>query len=180
KAPDAQLRAFLLCGWLAGLRRLEAAGLEWEETALAPYLDLGRDRIVLPAALVKAAEDQWVPLDPFLKEALLALPRHGQKVFRFVNGRGEPVAPSTISQLVVDLAKQAGVKLSMRSLRRGFGCRYAGKVPAQVLQRLMRHANIATTMAFYANVDDAVEEAVLGRKEDREKRPESLSPFRET
>src|SRR5271170_3034488 len=26
-----------------------------------------------------------------------------------------------------------------RSLRRGFGCRYAVKVPAQVLQKLMRH-----------------------------------------
>jgi hypothetical protein len=54
------------------------------------------------------------------------------------------------------------VKLTMRSLRRGFGCRYAGKVPAQVLQRLMRHANITTTMTYYANVDDAAMEAVLG------------------
>jgi integrase len=52
----------------------------------------------------------------------------------------------------------------MRTLRRGFGCRYAGKVPAQVLQRLMRHANITTTMQFYANVDAAVEEAVLGQE----------------
>jgi integrase len=50
----------------------------------------------------------------------------------------------------------------MHSLRKGFGCRYAGKVPAQVLQRLMRHANIALTMTYYANVDDAVMAAVLG------------------
>jgi hypothetical protein len=47
-------------------------------------------------------------------------------------------------------------------MRRGFGCRYAGKVPAQVLQRLMRHSNITITMSYYANVDDAVMEAVLG------------------
>jgi integrase len=52
----------------------------------------------------------------------------------------------------------------MKTLRRGFACRYAGKVPAQVLQRLMRHANISTTMAFYANVDDAAMEAVLGQR----------------
>jgi hypothetical protein len=38
----------------------------------------------------------------------------------------------------------------------------AGKVPAQVLRRLMRHADIKTTMGYYANVDDAVMEAVLG------------------
>jgi integrase len=67
-----------------------------------------------------------------------------------------------VSQVICRLARAAGVRLSMRSLRRGFGCRYAGKVPAQVLQKLMRHASIATTVTFYANVDDAAEEAVLG------------------
>jgi hypothetical protein len=50
----------------------------------------------------------------------------------------------------------------MHSLRKGFGCRYASHVPAQVLQKLMRHANIKTTMDYYANVDAAVEAAVLG------------------
>jgi hypothetical protein len=62
------------------------------------------------------------------------------------------------------LAKKAGVKLTMKSLRRGLGCRYAGKVSAHVLQKLMPHANIKTTLDYYANVDDAVEEAVLGPK----------------
>ena len=52
----------------------------------------------------------------------------------------------------------------MHSLRKGFGCRFAGKVPAQVLQKLMRHANITMTMKYYANIDEAVEEAVLGPK----------------
>jgi integrase len=74
------------------------------------------------------------------------------------------VTPSGMSKLVDTVAHRAGVRLSMRSLRRGFGCRHAGKVPAQVLQRLMRHAKIDTTMNFYANVDDAVEEAILGPK----------------
>ncbi len=70
--------------------------------------------------------------------------------------------PKGISERIIRLAKKAGVKLSMHSLRRGFGCRYAGKVSAHVLQRLMRHANIATTMNYYANIDAAVEDAVLG------------------
>jgi integrase len=61
KAPDLNLRAYLLTGWLAGLRLAEAAALEWEPTETAPYLDPGRGRIVLPAELVKAVEDQWVP-----------------------------------------------------------------------------------------------------------------------
>jgi integrase len=162
KAPDANLRAYLLCGWLAGLRLTEAASLEWEPTPEAPYLDLARNRIILPAEFVKATEDQWVPLDPVLRAALEALPRCGRKVFRFVARDGHPICPTAIGERVIRLAKKAGVKLTMHSLRKGFGCRYAAKVPAQVLQRLMRHANIGLTMRFYANVDDAVEEAVLG------------------
>jgi sulfatase maturation enzyme AslB (radical SAM superfamily) len=50
----------------------------------------------------------------------------------------------------------------MKSLRRGFGYRSAGKVPAQVLQKAMRHANIKTTLDYDANVDEAAEEVILG------------------
>jgi integrase len=162
KATDQQMRALLLCGSLAGLRLNEARLLEWEHTDKAPWVDLGRDRIWLPAGFVKAVEDQWVPLDPSLRDVLAALPRHGRRVFRFLAEDGHEIGDVAVSHRVVALAKLAGVRLSMRSLRRGFGCRYAGKVPAQVLQKLMRHANIKTTMDYYANVDEAVMEAVLG------------------
>jgi integrase len=164
KAPDQNMRSYLLCGWLAGLRLREAFYLEWESTGEAPYLDLARDRIVLPAEFAKAVEDQWLPLDPALKEVLVQLPRHGKRVFRFVARDGRPVTEGAISDRVIRLAKRAGVRLSMHTLRKGFGCRYAGKVPAQVLQRLMRHANIKTTLDYYANIDAAVEEAVLGQQ----------------
>lgn len=164
KAPDQQTRVFLLCGWLAGLRRKEAMELEWVESTDAPWVDFARDRIILPAVFTKAVEDQWVPLDPELRKALEALPRHGRKVFRFVRSDGQPVTLDAVSLRVKRLAHQAGVKLTIKTLRKGFGCRYAGKVPAQVLQKLMRHSNIAITMDYYANVDDAVEAAVLGRQ----------------
>jgi integrase len=164
-AGDPQMQAYLLCGWPAGLRLNEALDLEWEATHEAPYLDLARRRIVLPAEFVKAVKDQWVPLDHELQAALEALPRQGKKVFRFRTRRsGRPIKFGAVSQRVIALARRAGVRLTMRSLRRGFGCRYAGKVPAQVLQKLMRHSDIKTTMSYYANVDDAVEAAVLGDK----------------
>ena len=162
KAPDANMHGYLLAGWLGGLRLGEAAELEWEPTDKVPWVDLGRNRIVFPAEFVKAVEDQWVPLDPLLRQALEALPRYGKKVFRFVDTAGKPLTRSGISDRVTDLAKKAGVRLTMHSLRKGFGCRYAGKVSAHVLQRLMRHANIKTTLDYYANIDAAVEEAVLG------------------
>jgi integrase len=164
KAPDDNMRAYLLCGWLAGLRLDEAFRLGWEPAEDAPHVDLAADRIVLPAEFAKADRDQWVPLDPMLREALLALPRRGRRVFLFTARAGRPVGVKAVCHRVIRLAKRAGVKLSMHTLRKGFGCRYAGRVPAQVLQKLMRHSNIKTTMDYYANVDDAVMEAVLGPK----------------
>jgi integrase len=174
KAPDQTMRAYLLCGWLAGLRLREAFYLEWETTETAPYLDLTRNRIVLPAGFVKSVEDQWLPLDPALKEVLVQLPRHSKRVFRFIARDGHAVTESAISDRVIRLAKNAGVRLSMHTLRKGFGCRYASKVPAQVLQRLMRHSDIKTTMDYYANIDVAVEEAILGlqRNSSRNSTPE--------
>jgi integrase len=155
RTPDDSMRAFLLSGWLAGLRLGEALALEWEETKEAPWLDWARDRIVFPAGFVKGCEDQWVPLDPELRQALEALPRADRRVFPFTNRR-------RTEKGITQLARRAGVRLTMKSLRRGFGCRYAARVPAQVLQRLMRHSNIQLTMTYYANVDDAVMDAVLG------------------
>src|SRR5262249_32338433 len=151
KVSDGQVRAFLLCGWLAGLRLEETFLLEREATTRAPWVDSARDRVWLPAEVVKGAEDQWVPLDPGLRAALEALLVRGRRFFHFTDGRGgkcegRAVGVSAVGERIIRLAKRAGVKLTMRSLRRGFGCRYAGQVPAQVLQKLMRHANITTTM----------------------------------
>src|SRR5262249_39001938 len=133
KAPDANLKAFLRAGWLTGLRLHEAAALEWEVNDRPPWVDLAGDRIVFPAEFVKAVQDQWARLAPELRPELLALPRHGRRVFRFVTKRGRPVGLSAVGERVIRLAKKAGVRLTMHSLRKGFGCRYAGKVPAQIL-----------------------------------------------
>jgi integrase len=168
KAEDANMRAFLLSGWLAGLRLNEACALEWEETNETPYIDLARERIVFPAGFVKAVEDQWVPLDSELREALLELPQHDRKVFRFVDRRSGKLRnlPRSVivSHRISKMARQAGVRLTMKSLRRGFGCYWAARVPAQVLQKLMRHSDIKITMDYYANVDDAVMQAIRGRE----------------
>ncbi len=157
-AGDPFMRAFLACGWLAGLRLGEAQLLSWEPSDRVPWLDFDRQRIWLPAGFVKAVEDQWLPLDPQLRAMLEALPRNGSHVFPW-----HALSREAAGDRVIALARRAGVPLTMRSLRRGFGCRYADRVPAQVLQRLLRHSKIETTLGFYVNVDSAVEEAILGR-----------------
>lgn len=137
---DVEMRAYLLCGWLAGLRLAEAWALEWQENDKAPWVDFHRQRIILPAEFVKAPRDQWVPLDAQLAAALGELPRIGRRVFRSIGK-----TPHATGDRISILAKQAGVRLTMKSLRKGFGCRYAAKVSAHVLQKLMRHANTGET-----------------------------------
>jgi integrase len=164
KAPDDLWRAYLLCGWWAGLRLSEASQLRWEPSEEWPWVDFEGNRIVLPAVFAKSAEDQSVPMHPVLRQALEALPRTDPKVFPFRSRKGgKPMTRAGISSRVRLIARQAGVRLSMHKLRKGFGCRVAkklGKGNAPVLHSLMRHSSMQITMDYYASVDDALQDAI--------------------
>lgn len=164
KAPNALWRAFLLCGWWAGLRLSEVRELRWEKSDRWPWIDFEGNRVMLPAAFAKSGADQLVPLHPTLRRTLAELPRSCDKVFPFRSRMGGgPLSRSGISNRIITMAKRAGVKLSMHALRKSFGCRIAkrfGKGSAPVLHELMRHASMQTTMDFYANVDDVLQEVV--------------------
>jgi integrase len=164
KAPSAKWKAFLLCGWWAGLRLSEAQHLQWERSERLPWVDLEEQRIMLPAEFTKAGQDQWVPLHPTLRQALVGLPRSGVAIFDFRSRKGGGQLSRTgVTNFVLYLAKKAGVKLSMHKLRKGFGCRMAktfGKSGAAMVHELMRHSSMQVTMDYYANVDDAKAEAI--------------------
>src|SRR5262249_19243226 len=136
----------------------------WEPSDSSPWVDFPNNRIVLPAEFAKSAQDQFVPLHPVLRQALGGLPRTGPEVFPFRSRRtGEALTRGAVSHRVLGIAKRAGVKLSMHRLRKGFGCRVAkalGKGGAAMAHELMRHANMQTTMDYYASVDDALQDAI--------------------
>ena len=82
---------------------------------------------------------------------------------RQARGRLFPLAvnPEGMSIKFRKIAKRAGIRVTLHDLRRSFGSRLAPQVSAAVLQRLMRHADIKTTLGFYTNVDGALEDAIL-------------------
>jgi integrase len=164
KAAGPLWRSFLLCGWYAGLRLSEARRLRWQASEKLPWVDFEANRIVLPAEFAKSAEDQWVPLHPVLRQALAGLPRTGNEVFPFRSRyTGMSLSRNGITSRIRDLAKKAGVRLSMHRLRKGFGCRVAkqlGKGDAPILHELMRHSSMQITMDYYANVGDALQDAI--------------------
>jgi integrase len=166
QAPDQLWKVFLMCGWWAGLRLSEARHLRWEASDELPWIDLDRNRIVLPAVFAKSDEDQFVPIHPVLRKALGELPRTGAELFPFRSRRGGgPLSRNGITNRVIDMARRAGIKLSMHRLRKGFGCRVAkqlGKGNAPILHSLMRHSSMQITMDYYASVDDALQDAIAG------------------
>jgi integrase len=154
KAPDQHWQAFIATAWYTGMRRCEMLDLTWADPDM-PRVDFREGKIWIPAACNKAGADQWIPLHPQLVDILKALPDQQGFLFPFRH------SPRQVSEKFSKLARRLGLKITLHDLRRSFGSRYAAVVPAPVLQRLMRHASITTTLAYYTNVDDVLEEAIL-------------------
>jgi integrase len=154
-APDDCWAAFLSTAWHTGMRRNEMLDLAWESDSGRPWVDFSQRRIWIPAAYNKSDADQWVPLHPELAAVLALRQQTLGKIFPLSE------SPREVSRKFTRIARKAGLKITLHDLRRSFGSRYAAVVPAPVLQRLMRHADIKTTLAYYTNVDDVLEEAIL-------------------
>ncbi|MFN9051135.1 MAG: tyrosine-type recombinase/integrase [Planctomyces sp.] len=77
------------------------------------------------------------------------------------NDLGRPLRVDNVSPLLVEIGRKAGVRVSdsktasAHDLRRSFGLRWADRVKPHVLQQLMRHASIQTTLTFYVQSDAA-------------------------
>jgi integrase len=154
-APDDGWAAFFCTAWYTGMRRNEMLDLTWQSDGGTPWVDFAQARVWIPADYNKAGADQWLPLHPQLAEILQPRRKDRGKLFAL------SASPREVSRKFTKLAKKAGLKITLHDLRRSFGSRYAAAVPAPVLQRLMRHADIKTTLAFYTNVDGVLEEAIL-------------------
>jgi integrase len=153
-APSSEWAGFLATAWSTGMRRTEMLELVWQADGDRPWVDFGANRIRIPAAFNKAGDDQWLPLHPQLRKVLVQLRRPRGRIFTLAS------TPQEVSRQFTSLAKNAGFKITLHDLRRSFGSRYAPHVSAPVLQRLMRHASIETTLKFYTDIDDALDEAI--------------------
>lgn len=70
---------------------------------------------------------------------------------------GEPLY--AVSALIAAIGKKAGVKVTQKStatahdLQRRFGHCWADRVRPHILQQIMRHSAISTTMSFYVQAE---------------------------
>jgi integrase len=165
RPTDAPAWERLLRGlWLSGLRLGEAVALTWDEGPIAVDLGGKHPRLRILGVAQKSGRDEVLPLTPDFAQWLLQTPEAERvgKVFPLLHpATGTPLPDTDTSKIVsaigrkarVVVDKAAGKFASAHDLRRAFGTRWAKRVMPAVLKRLMRHADIATTMGYYVDMD---------------------------
>jgi integrase len=155
--------------WQSGLRLSESLTLRWDNAPDAIVVDLTgrRPMLRIPAEAEKGNQDRLLPITPEFAVLLDGVPeceRQG-KVFKLLDFDGTllPTNRTVVGKIVSAIGAAAGVVVDERrkdgktvrkfasahDLRRAFGQRWSGRVMPTVLRELMRHASIATTMAYY-------------------------------
>ena len=162
RADDVE-RAIVLLAAEAGLRVGEIRGLQWtdlkgEQITIRRALDRQTDEIIAP----KHNKPRTVPMSPRLVSALASLPRLGLWVI--AESDGSLADYELLSGCVNALYDRAGVerpKKPMHCLRHTYGTVMARRVPLPVVQKLMGHSDIATTMRYVDVSEDDKREAVV-------------------
>jgi integrase len=153
----------------SGFRLGELLALSWEPTAAVTAIVIEGQRPVVrfKAAGQKARRDEIWPCPPEFAAMLEAVPEAERTGFVFAapmkrKGYGRAKL-QWATYAISEFGKKAGVitgetpeeSATAHDYRRTFGTKWAKRVMPAVLKRLMRHACISTTMAYYVTADAA-------------------------
>lgn len=148
----------------------KALRLSWDSDA--PFaVDLsGRfPAFAIEARAQKGRRDERLPLTPDFAEWLLDTFPEAERVglvFKLPRLRdGEPISATKVTVALSKIGEKSRVVVAKdadsgkakhataHDLRRSFGTRWAKRVMPAVLQRLMRHQSIGTTMKYYVGIE---------------------------
>jgi integrase len=141
---------------LSGLRLAESLRLSWDQAEpFCVQQQHGEWSYRIYADAQKNRKSQVLPITPDFAE-LLAATRvadcHGP-VFPLIGKSGDLIrGQNTVSRVLEAIADAAHCTVRAHDFRRSFGTRWATRVLPAVLQQLMRHAQISTTMKYYVHL----------------------------
>jgi integrase len=151
--------------WLSGLRLRESVALSWDDDAeFAIDLSSKRPRFRIKGSAQKSGQDELLPMTPDFAQFILRTPESERvgPVFKLIATDTQTrLTAHSVGKLVSEIGEAAGVVVnavdhktaSAHDLRRSFATRWAKRVAPAILQKLMRHASIQTTMGFYVDLD---------------------------
>ena len=158
-------RAVVLLAAEAGLRAGEIRGLQWGDVmggqiTVRRALDNETNEVIAP----KHNKARTVPMSPRVAEALAALPRRGLWVIAGEeSGAVDYDRAGGLLEAVTRLYARAGLAkpaMPLHCLRHTFGTVMARRVPLGVLQKLMGHADVGTTMRYVDVGEDDKRDAI--------------------
>jgi integrase len=152
----------LITALQTGMRKGEIIKLRWEN------VDLESNIITIDKATSKSKKTKKIPINSRLRKLLLEQKlKSGNSDFVFLTPQGKPYArEDSINQLYRATLKKAGIEgLRFHDLRHTAGTRLGEMgVPVQVIQEILGHADIRTTMRYVhpgASLRDAVEKLTI-------------------
>ena len=151
---------------LSGLRLDESIRLSWDATEafIVEQSPSGEWNYRIYSEAQKSRRDQLLPVAPEFAALLDATPadaRHGP-VFVLRGKTGQRLrGQNTISRIIGEIAEKADCKVTAHDFRRAFGTRWALRVLPPILQKLMRHRSVSTTMKYYVHLEAADLSAAL-------------------
>ena len=158
--------------WWSGLRLEESLNLWWDRLdRISIDLTSGRPLLRIPAEMEKGNRDRLYPVATEFAEMILAVPETDRRgpFFTVLAKDGKPYARTRhqVGKIIAELGRKAGIVVkahqktgkkefaSAHDLRRSFGERWAKRVEAPFLQKMMRHSAITTTLRYYSSRDAA-------------------------
>lgn len=171
KCKSKRLRRLMRLIWLSGLRLNEALLLSWDAPPILIDLDAEPyPRILYYAEGHKARRDDVVPMTPELAAWLKRTPRGARRgLVAPIGTKQRRRATDKISAVCreAEVFVTADQPATAHDLRRAFATRMARRVMPMTLQRLMRHADLTTTLRYYVGLSsiDAGRE-LWGRNKD--------------
>lgn len=162
KCDDDRYRVVILLASEAGLRIGEIRGLQWTDVkdgqlTVRRALDKETGEVIAP----KHNKVRTVPLSPRIIAALADLPRRGLWVVsRLDGGALNYYELSRAVNAIYDRANVTRPRSPVHCMRHTFGTVMARRVPLGVLQQLMGHADVQTTMRYVDVSEDDKREAI--------------------
>ncbi|HUE13434.1 MAG TPA: site-specific integrase [Planctomycetaceae bacterium] len=156
--------------WWSGLRLGEALDLWWDREDRLCVVEKGeRLMILIHAHLEKGKRDRLLPIAPEFETFLRRTPKRDRRglVFKPLSKdlSDQQMTTHHVGIVIGQIGEKSRVKVgtsnrtkavkfaSAHTLRRSFGTRWARRVKPAVLQQLMRHATIETTLKYYVDLD---------------------------
>lgn len=147
--------------WLTGLRLEEVETLSWDSPPIQVDLNGGSyPRLIFHGQGQKSREDEIVPLAPDAALYLKTMKNKRGPVVDWIYKPGPKLSAVGIAAGIG--VNDRGKCASAQDMRRSFGTRWAQHVMPAVLQKMMRHKKIETTMQFYVSQNaDATAAAIV-------------------